>query len=74
VTWLNTVFDGLAVNADVIGFVYFNEQKTGGDWRIQFSQGMVDAFAAGVAGDRWTSGVLPPGMEPGERLTVPSSE
>lgn len=74
VSWLTTVFDGLAANPDIIGFVYFNDQKIGGDWRIQFSQGMVNAFAAGVAGDRWTSGVLPPGMEPGERLTVPSTE
>ena len=74
VEWLQTVFDGLDANPDIIGFVYFNDQKIGGDWRIQFSQGMVDVFAAGIADDRWASGVLPPGMEPGERLTVPSTE
>ena len=72
VQWLNTVFAGLAANPDVIGFVYFNDTKAGGDWRIQFSQQMVDAFAAGIADDRWTSGALPTGMRIGDRLSVPA--
>lgn len=72
VNWLNTVFAGLAANPDVIGFVYFNDTKAGGDWRIQFSQQMVDAFAAGVADSRWQSGALPIGMKIGDRLAVPA--
>lgn len=72
VTWLNTVFAGLEANPDVIGFVYFNDTKSGGDWRIQFSQPMVDAFAAGIADERWKSGSLPTGMKIGDRLTVPA--
>ncbi len=72
VQWLETVFEGLAANPDVIGFVYFNDKKSGGDWRIQFSQRMVDAFAAGVADSRYPSGVLPPGMDEGDRLLVPA--
>lgn len=72
VNWLTTVFDGLAANPDIIGFVYFNDTKAGGDWRIQFSQPMVDAFAAGVADQRWTSGALPTGMKIGDRLSVPA--
>ena len=72
VGWLNTVFAGLSANPDIIGFVYFNDVKAGGDWRIQFSQGMVDAFAAGVSDDRWESGSLPVGMKIGDRLSVPA--
>ena len=72
VTWLNTLFTGLGANPDIIGFVYFNDSKSGGDWRIQFSQPMVDAFAAGVADDRWKSGSLPTGMKIGDRLSVPA--
>lgn len=72
VQFLTTLFQGLAENTDLIGFVYFNDRKAGGDWRMQFSQNMVDAFAAGVAADRWVGGVLPPGMDPGERLGVPA--
>ena len=72
VNWLTTLFAGLDANQDIIGFVYFNDVKSGGDWRIQFSQTMVDAFAAGVADDRWESGALPTGMKIGERLSVPA--
>lgn len=72
VTWINTLFAGLEANPDVIGFVYFNDSKSGGDWRIQFSQTLVDAFAAGVADAKWKSGSLPRGMKIGDRLTVPA--
>lgn len=72
VGWINTVFAGLEANPDVIGFVYFNDSKSGGDWRIQFSQKLVDAFAAGVADEKWNSGSLPTGMKIGERLNVPA--
>lgn len=72
VTWMNSLFDGLSNNPDVIGFVYFNDSKSGGDWRIQFSQTLVDAFANGVADDKWKSGSLPTGMKIGDRLTVPA--
>ena len=72
VSWMNTVFAGLDANPDVIGFVYFNDSKSGGDWRVQFSQSLVDAFAAGVADSRWKSGSLPTGMKIGDRLSVPA--
>ena len=72
ITWLSTLFAGLEANPDIIGFVYFNDVKSGGDWRIQFSQTVVDTFADGVASDRFPSGVLPPGMTPGSRLNVPA--
>ncbi|GEM_PF-1416030 len=72
ITWLSTLFAGLDANPDIIGFVYFNDIKSGGDWRIQFSQTVVDTFADGVASDRFPSGVLPAGMEPGSRLNVPA--
>ena len=72
VSWMNTVFTGLDSNPDVIGFVYFNDSKSGGDWRVQFSQSLVDAFAAGVADSRWKSGSLPTGMKIGDRLSVPA--
>ena len=72
VQWLTTLFEGLDQNRDIIGFVYFNDLKSGGDWRIQFSQTLVDEFADGVASERWPSGVLPPGMAPGDRLSVPA--
>ena len=72
ITWLSTLFAGLEANPDIIGFVYFNDIKSGGDWRIQFSQNVVDTFADGVASDRFPSGVLPAGMQPGSRLNVPA--
>lgn len=72
VTWMNSLFAGLDANPDIIGFVYFNDSKSGGDWRIQFSQTLVDAVAAGIADDRWKSGSLPTGMKIGDRLNVPA--
>lgn len=72
VRWFTTLFEGLAANDDIIGFVYFNDVKSGGDWRIQFSQNVVDVVASGVASDRFQSGVLPPGMDLGDRLGVPA--
>lgn len=72
ITWLSTLFAGLDANPDIIGFVYFNDVKSGGDWRIQFSQTVVDTFADGIASDRFPSGVLPAGMQPGSRLNVPA--
>jgi len=71
VQWTTTLFQGLEANPDILGFVYFNDVKSGGDWRIQFSQNMVDAIANGVASDHFTSGVLPAGMELGDRFDVP---
>ena len=70
--WLTTLFDGLEANPDIIGFVYFNDVKSGGDWRIQFSQTLVDIFANGVANERFPTGLLPTGMELGDRLNVPA--
>ena len=72
VRWLTTLFDGLDANPDIIGFVYFNDIKSGGDWRIQLSQTLVDVFADGVASGRFPSGVLPTGMNLGDRLRVPA--
>jgi hypothetical protein len=73
VQWIRSTFDGMAARPDIIGFAWFNDVKTDGDWRIQFSQATVDAFAAGVASERWGSGVLPVGMKPGTRMTVPTT-
>ena len=72
VAWMNSLFAGLDANPDIIGFVYFNDSKSGGDWRVQFSQTLVDAFAAGVSDARWKSGALPTGMKIGDRLSVPA--
>ncbi len=72
VQWMDTLFDGMESNPDIIGFVYFNDIKSGGDWRVQFSQAMVDSFADGVSDDRWKSGALPIGMKIGDRLNVPA--
>lgn len=72
VRWMTSLFAGLDANPDIIGFVYFNDSKSGGDWRIQFSQTLVDALAEGVSDDRWKSGSLPTGMKIGDRLNVPA--
>ena len=74
INWLTTLFDGLETNPDIIGFVYFNDNKAGGDFRIQFSQGMVDVFAEGISGDNFESGALPTGMKIGDRLSVPTHD
>ncbi len=72
VRWMDTLFEGMQNNPDIIGFVYFNDIKSGGDWRVQFSQALVNSFADGVADDRWKSGALPIGMKIGDRLNVPA--
>jgi len=72
IAWIRSFFDGLAASPDIIGFIWFNDQKSGGDWRIQVTQGIVDAFADGVDDSRWRTGVDPGGMIPGQRITVPA--
>lgn len=72
VRWMDTLFAGMEDNPDIIGFVYFNDIKSGGDWRVQFSQALIDSFAEGVAAERWKSGALPIGMKIGDRLNVPA--
>jgi hypothetical protein len=73
VQWIRSTFDGMVAHPDIIGFAWFNDVKAEGDWRLQFSQATVDAFAAGVSSPHWGSGVLPPGMTPGARITVRTS-
>jgi mannan endo-1,4-beta-mannosidase len=71
--WIRSLFSGMAASPDIIGFLYFNDQKVGGDWRLQTSQAVVNAFADGVDHPRWRTGVNPGGMVPGQRVTLPAS-
>jgi hypothetical protein len=70
-TWMDSFFQHLPLQSDVIGFSWFNEKKTLNDWRLQRSQAYVDRFAVGVADGRYGSGKLPGGMVPGQRVTLP---
>jgi hypothetical protein len=53
VAWIQSLFAGLLDHQEIIGFNWFNDFKSGGDWQIQFSQATTDAFAAGVADSRY---------------------
>ena len=53
VAWMETFFQGLLDHPEVLGFNWFNAFKDGGDWRIQYSGGTVQAFARGVADVRY---------------------
>jgi hypothetical protein len=53
VAWIDSFFQGLKDNPQIIGFNWFNDSKSGGDWRIQFSDQTIAAFARGVADSRY---------------------
>lgn len=53
VTWLSSFFQGMLDHPEILGFVWFNDFKSGGDWRIQYSTATAAAFAAGVADVRY---------------------
>ena len=46
--WIHSLFQGLADNPDIIGFVWFDHSVNGTDWRIESS----DAATDGVRGRR----------------------
>jgi hypothetical protein len=53
VAWINDFFAQLLNHPEVIGFDWFNDFKSGGDWRIGYSTATEQAFAAGVADNRY---------------------
>jgi hypothetical protein len=55
VEWIESFFAGLLERQDIIGFTWFNDFKSGGDWRVQFSAATTGAFADGVADPRYGS-------------------
>lgn len=69
VEWIDSFFAGLLANPDIFGFVWFNESKETGcgasgtspcDWAIQYSSATTEAFANGVADDRYGAGAPTP--------------
>jgi hypothetical protein len=56
VKWITSVFEGLAENRDIVGFIWFDHSINGTDWRIESSAAATKAFAAGVADPRWKAG------------------
>ncbi len=72
VAWIDSLWEGLAAHPDIIGFVWFNEAKSGGDWRLQTSQQVVDAFIVGLEATPWRFGTNPPGMRTDQLLRVPA--
>jgi hypothetical protein len=55
VEWIESFFAGLLERQEIIGFTWFNDFKSGGDWRVQYSAATTDAFASGVADPRYGS-------------------
>jgi mannan endo-1,4-beta-mannosidase len=58
--WINSLFQGLADNPDIIGFVWFDHSVNGTDWRIESSDAASSQFAGGVADPRYRAGVIRP--------------
>ncbi|MGZ6885978.1 MAG: glycoside hydrolase family 26 protein [Acidimicrobiia bacterium] len=58
--WIRSVFQGLADNPDIIGFVWFDHSVNGNDWRIESSDAATEAFASGVSDTRYHPGHLRP--------------
>jgi hypothetical protein len=54
--WIRSLFEGVAANPDIIGFVWFDHSINGTDWRIESSSAASEAFAAGVADPRYQAG------------------
>lgn len=63
--WINSMFQGLAQNPDIIGFVWFDHSVNGNDWRIESSRAATDAFAGDIADPRYHAGKIRP-PKPGE--------
>ena len=58
--WIKSLFQGLADNPDIIGFVWFDQSVNGTDWRIESSHSATDAFATDIADPRYRAGKLRP--------------
>ncbi len=58
--WIRSLFQGLADNPDVIGFVWFNHSVNGNDWRIESSAGAAGAFSDNVTHPRYREGKIRP--------------
>jgi mannan endo-1,4-beta-mannosidase len=58
--WIRSLFQGLADNPDIIGFVWFDHSINGTDWRIESSDAASNEFAAGVSEARYRAGVIRP--------------
>jgi hypothetical protein len=58
--WIRSLFQGLADNPDIVGFVWFNHSVNGTDWRIESSGAASGQFASGVADERYRAGVIRP--------------
>jgi hypothetical protein len=56
--WIRSLFEGLAANPDIIGFVWFDHSVNGNDWRIESSAASAATFAAGVAHERYRAGTF----------------
>jgi hypothetical protein len=53
IAWIQSFFAALLEHQEIVGFNWFNDFKSGGDWQIQFSSATTAAFAAGVADARY---------------------
>ena len=58
--WIQSVFQGLTDNPDIIGFVWFDHSVNGNDWRIESSASASQAFADGVVDPRFRAGKIRP--------------
>ena len=58
--WIRSLFQGLADNPDVIGFVWFDHSVNGNDWRIESSQASTSEFATDIADPRYRAGKIRP--------------
>ncbi len=58
--WIRSLFQGLAANPDVIGFVWFDHSVNGNDWRIESSRAATEAFATDIADPRYQAGKIRP--------------
>lgn len=58
--WIKSLFDGLAANPDIVGFVWFNHSVNGNDWRIESSAASTAQFSQGVGDVRYRAGTIRP--------------
>ncbi|MFM7068277.1 MAG: glycoside hydrolase family 26 protein, partial [Actinomycetes bacterium] len=56
VAWIADFFRGLAGHPGIVGFAWFNQAKSGNDWRLQRAPELLSAFSEGVRGDRFIGG------------------
>lgn len=59
VAWINDFFTQLLNHPEIIGFDWFNDFKSGGDWEINYSSATAQAFANGVSNLRYGSLLTP---------------